>query len=213
MPRAFSESERERIEQRLLDAGRELFERQGLRKTNVAELARAAGIGKGSFYLFFPTKEDLFLALTDRFEREAKQALVDRLEVLIAEGVRGPELLRSYFVLQFELLETHPFLRILADPEQAEALMHKVSPERVAAEVERDASYFAELIADWQRRGLVDPSVDPRAASALSRAVFALIQGRGLIGEQDWPGMLELLIDALARRLAGTAPSPEEQPT
>jgi len=48
------------IRERLLAAGRELFARYGLRKTTVEELARAAGIAKGTFYLFFPSKEALY---------------------------------------------------------------------------------------------------------------------------------------------------------
>ena len=48
------------IKERLLAAGRELFARYGLRKTTVEELARAAGIAKGTFYLFFPSKEALY---------------------------------------------------------------------------------------------------------------------------------------------------------
>lgn len=60
MPRAFTDVERERIRERLLAAGRELFSRYGLRKTTVEELARAAGIAKGTFYLFFPSKEALY---------------------------------------------------------------------------------------------------------------------------------------------------------
>ncbi|RLE27205.1 TetR/AcrR family transcriptional regulator, partial [Candidatus Acetothermia bacterium] len=60
MPRAFTDAERERIRERLLAVGRELFARYGLRKTTVEELARASGIAKGTFYLFFPSKEALY---------------------------------------------------------------------------------------------------------------------------------------------------------
>jgi len=60
MPRAFTGAERAMIRERLLAAGRELFARYGLRKTTVEELARAAGIAKGTFYLFFPSKEALY---------------------------------------------------------------------------------------------------------------------------------------------------------
>ena len=42
MPKAFSTKEKEIIRQTLLDAGRKQFSQFGLRKTNVAELARAA---------------------------------------------------------------------------------------------------------------------------------------------------------------------------
>jgi AcrR family transcriptional regulator len=204
MPRAFNVDERDRIEARLLETGRRLFERQGLRKTNIAELAAAAGIGKGSFYLFYPSKEALFMAISDRFESQLKSSFTLELDALRKTGADARTLLRRYFALHFEAFERHPFLALLADRSEIEPQLRSVGPERFAVERERDASFFAELIESWQREGLVDPEIDPRAASALSRAVLALIQGRELIGEEDWPGMVELTIDAFALRLAST---------
>jgi AcrR family transcriptional regulator len=202
MPRGFSEEERVHIEARLLEVGRELFERQGLRKTNVAELAAAAGIGKGSFYLFFPSKEALFMAISDRFEAEVKASLVAELTELRESGADARELLRRYFELHFEVFARHPFLALIADRAEVEALVRKVGPERFAIEREKDARFFAELIRSWQREGLVDPSLEPRAVASLSRAVLALIQSRELIGDEDWDGLVELSIDAWAARLA-----------
>jgi AcrR family transcriptional regulator len=202
MPRAFHADERERIEARLIETGRRLFERQGLRKTNVAELAAAAGIGKGSFYLFYPSKEALFMAISDRFETQVKSAFTAELDALRKTGVDARTLLRRYFALHFEAFERHPFLALLGDRSELEPLLLRVGPERFAAERERDAAFFADLIASWQRAGVVDPDLDPRAVSALSRAVLALIQGRELIGDDDWPAMVELTIDAFASRVA-----------
>jgi AcrR family transcriptional regulator len=202
MPRAFREDERSHIEARLLETGRALFERQGLRKTNVAELAAAAGIGKGSFYLFYPTKEALFLAISDRFEAEIKRAFTRELEQLRRSGASVRVLLRRYFELHFEVFERHPFLALLTDTAEMEALVRKVGGDRFAAERDKDAAFFTELVARWQAEGLIDPSVEPRAIAALSRAILALIQGRELVGDDDWGPMVELLIDALAERLA-----------
>ena len=46
---------------RLLAAAREAFARRGFGEVNVDELCRAAGIGKGSFYRHYRSKEELFL--------------------------------------------------------------------------------------------------------------------------------------------------------
>ncbi|MEW6216455.1 MAG: TetR family transcriptional regulator, partial [Candidatus Bipolaricaulota bacterium] len=48
MPRALTETERETIRARLVEVGRELFARYGLKKTTVEELAHAAGVAKGT---------------------------------------------------------------------------------------------------------------------------------------------------------------------
>jgi AcrR family transcriptional regulator len=50
-------------EARILDATAELFAHYGFDKTTVSEIARAAGVSKGSIYLHFESKEALLEAL------------------------------------------------------------------------------------------------------------------------------------------------------
>ncbi|MCC5576105.1 TetR/AcrR family transcriptional regulator [Microtetraspora sp. AC03309] len=51
---------------RILDSARELVADHGVRKVTVSEIAGAAGVGKGTVYLYWPTKEDLILGLFAR---------------------------------------------------------------------------------------------------------------------------------------------------
>jgi AcrR family transcriptional regulator len=53
-----------RNRQRVLDAARKLFVERGL-EAPVEEIAAAAGVGVGTVYRHFPTKEDLFAALIE----------------------------------------------------------------------------------------------------------------------------------------------------
>ncbi len=50
---------------RLVEAARDLFLRQGYHNTGVKQILRAAGANSGSLYHYFPTKEDLLLAVLD----------------------------------------------------------------------------------------------------------------------------------------------------
>lgn len=52
-----------RTMQRLLDAGRTVFERQGFHAARVDDIVKAAKTSHGTFYLYFANKEDLFRAL------------------------------------------------------------------------------------------------------------------------------------------------------
>jgi AcrR family transcriptional regulator len=47
---------------KILDAAQKLFNTRGLRKTTVEDIARDAGIGKGTIYNYFEDKEAIFLA-------------------------------------------------------------------------------------------------------------------------------------------------------
>jgi TetR/AcrR family transcriptional repressor of nem operon len=53
---------------RLVDAARTLFWEQGYANTGIAQILKAAGALSGSLYYFFPTKEDLLLAVLEEYK-------------------------------------------------------------------------------------------------------------------------------------------------
>ncbi|MFH1513530.1 MAG: helix-turn-helix domain-containing protein, partial [Bacillota bacterium] len=59
MPKSFSDAERAYIKERLLREAEACLAAYGVRKTTVDELVRRAGIPKGTFYLFYASKEAL----------------------------------------------------------------------------------------------------------------------------------------------------------
>ena len=54
-------SKRERTLAALVEAGLDLFEKQGYEATTVAQIARAAGVTEMTFFRYFPAKEHLLL--------------------------------------------------------------------------------------------------------------------------------------------------------
>jgi len=62
------EPESKDTRERLVAAAAELFWRQGYAATGVAQILREAGARSGSLYYFFPTKEDLLMAVLERYK-------------------------------------------------------------------------------------------------------------------------------------------------
>ena len=52
------------------------FARHGFAKTSMADIARASGISRTSLYNHFPTKEDVFKALSGRINTRVYNAVV-----------------------------------------------------------------------------------------------------------------------------------------
>ena len=50
-------------EQRILDTAADLFARQPFHKVLLSDVARVASVGKGTLYLYFKSKEDLYFAV------------------------------------------------------------------------------------------------------------------------------------------------------
>jgi TetR/AcrR family transcriptional repressor of nem operon len=59
--------------EKILAAGRSLFEARGYSALGVAEICKAAGVPKGSFYYFYASKEALALAVVDEHWAEQRR--------------------------------------------------------------------------------------------------------------------------------------------
>ena len=66
---------REEVREAILDAADRLLARYGYRKMTVEDIAREAGIGKGTVYLHFPSKEEVVLSRVDRMVERLKERL------------------------------------------------------------------------------------------------------------------------------------------
>lgn len=64
--------------QRLLDTAQELFYARSYADVGVQEICEKAGVKKGSFYHFFPSKRDLTLAMLDESWRHLKESMLDQ---------------------------------------------------------------------------------------------------------------------------------------
>ena len=83
--RALDGDDKEARRQAILDAADELFaQRHSL--ANVADVAEAAGLAKGTVYLYFQSKEEIYLALHSRGVEHFFSSLIERL----ADRDRGP---------------------------------------------------------------------------------------------------------------------------
>jgi len=61
----------------ILDGAKKLFSRNGYYQTHVEDILREVKIGKGTFYLYFKNKEDLFISILERFLDEWEEAVLN----------------------------------------------------------------------------------------------------------------------------------------
>jgi AcrR family transcriptional regulator len=197
MPRAFTDREREVIRGRLVGTGRDLFARRGLRATTVEQLARGAAISKGAFYLFFPTKEALLLAVIEQFEAEFQE----RLEAQVVAAPR--EAVRTLLHAALHARDEHPLME-LALTEETVGVLRTMTPEQQEAFLNRDIEMVARILGRLAARG-VHVAVEPAVLAGLLRALVFVGMHRGDIGPTVAPMVQDLLIESLERDLLARA--------
>ncbi|MGD9668595.1 MAG: TetR/AcrR family transcriptional regulator [Hyphomicrobiaceae bacterium] len=99
-----SAADAEAKRQRILKAALEVFSRHGFEAARLDEVARKAGVAKGTLYLYYPNKQAMFEALV----RSSVEPLLDDLAAVVRQQACPPEeLLENIFALfRREILET-----------------------------------------------------------------------------------------------------------
>ena len=107
-------SKRELRREQILKIASELFSEKSYHDVTVDEIAGEVGVAKGTIYLYFPSKERLYLEiLEDSFE-----AIESLLEKEIAKGDSAPLKLKKVLRLIFEFYQMNlDVLRILSRDE------------------------------------------------------------------------------------------------
>jgi len=59
--------DRESRREQILQAAIHVFAQRGYRTTSVADIIEEAGVARGTFYLYFPGKQEIFVAIIDHF--------------------------------------------------------------------------------------------------------------------------------------------------
>ena len=153
MPRAFTDTERDRIHRKLLAAGRSCFTRYGLKKTTIEDLVKLAGIAKSSFYLFFDSKEALYIELMMSEMPEMVQRLVD-----VSFGATDDT--REALILLLRAIvheiETNEFARIIFDdPRQIEQLSAAIDFEEIMKQWKTIFEPLSQAITEAQDQGKI----------------------------------------------------------
>ena len=70
----------ERRKNQILDAATLIFSEKGFSRANTDEIAKKAGLGKGTLYRYFKDKKDIFFSVVDRGLGKLKEKILKGVE-------------------------------------------------------------------------------------------------------------------------------------
>jgi AcrR family transcriptional regulator len=201
MPRAFSENEKEVIRRQMREKSIRLFETHGLRKTSVDDITQAVGISKGAFYLFYASKEELFLEILEQMECDLRQRVLEFTLHPEGDNCQNVRRILSSFLLAYD---AYPLLKNFGQTD-FDYLVRKLPAERVQAHLERDATFFDSFAEKIKREGIA-LRVSPRVAFRLVLSLFLVSLHRHDLDEDAYTETMNILTDLVAGYIAeGTA--------
>jgi AcrR family transcriptional regulator len=166
----------------IIEAALELFGERGFGATRLEDVARRAGVAKGTLFVYFPTKQDLFRAVA----RSVLAVNLEPLQQAASQLDRPAELIPALLVQAAHVAETRlpTMMRLLIGEGRAFPDLAQVWHDEVVSKVLGGVTM---AIARAQARGEIRPG-DPRLhAFSIVGPILAGVIFREVFGASDAP--------------------------
>ncbi len=193
------EREKEQRRNDIIDAAEKLFFSRGLETTTMDEVAEQAELSKGTLYLYFKNKEDLYLAVNARglrimtkMIRESTAKANDSLEKIVATGKAYYHFYKTYpdyfnLLLYYEILESSPEDKSNSASECEEIGM-------------KGLDFFAGIIKEAINHGSIRTDIDPEKIAVMLWAnitgVIQITHKKGVLLKEHFEINAEEIVEA-----------------
>ena len=208
MPKIYTDEERADIRARLKKEANILMLEKGVKKTTVDELVRRAGIPKGTFYLFYPSKEMLLFDCAQDFHEQVDEYLTEGMKSIVCKykiDVDKKDALSGYVdeitdvIIGAMKIVQNSCLKVLLEPEAMKLILDKLPKDVLGKHRKQDNDpqngMFKELISG---RGMDIEEI----TGAFTMVIFGSMY-RQVIGEENIDAATRYLVRGLVMQIFG----------
>lgn len=167
----------------------------GMRKTTVDELVRRVHIPKGTFYLFYPSKESLFFDVFCKLHDKLQEDLLGQIHKLHG-NITADTVTEVLFALYKQVDNTFLFSFIAGG--ELELLVRKLPPEIVDQHAREDDFSMEKLLSLLPG---VRSQENIKTFSAVLRAVFCTMLHKREVGEDVFDHAMKIMLRGVVIQL------------
>lgn len=177
----------------IYEAGRELFLLSGFKDVNVSDITKRAGVGIGTFYNYFQSKDELFFDIYFKENETAKKTIVGSLDLNDDPIVLATK-----------------FLTLSAEAMSKNRILQEWYNKDIFGDLEtryRDKydcflfDFFMDLLKKWKLENRIRHDIDDEMLFALINSVTYLDTHKKDIGIQYFPKVIHLLVAFILKGL------------
>lgn len=195
VPKSYSEQEREYIRNRLKEEAAKCLTIYGIRRTTVDELVKRVNIPKGTFYLFYKSKELLLFEVIQEQQEIINNRLYQTISAIAGTEFSAENLTDAIFEF-YKMAEKMPILKLL-DLGEVELLVRKLPQETVAAHLQDDTDTIEKMLALLP----VKKNVNIKVISSAFHAIYYATLHKAEIGEEQYDDALRVLIYGIVTQI------------
>ncbi|GIN87993.1 hypothetical protein J6TS2_43790 [Heyndrickxia sporothermodurans] len=193
MPKIVDENEKQRIKELMFEKGVNLIKQKGIKKVTVEDITKATGIGKGSFYLYYNSKEELLYDILKRCESN----MFNRIEALKSNKISKKE---KAIKAAKEIFLAPDSIILYVTPTDFESLLRRLPSEIYEQEKEKAKDYFKRTTDIFE---IDENACDINVLSQLMDALSFVASNSNNFYSDGRQKALEILVTAIAEYIAG----------
>lgn len=195
MPKVFSKEERNHIDQKLREEAAYCLSKYGVKGTTVDELVRRVKIPKGTFYLFYASKEILLFQVLLDLHEVVEKKLIESINRI--ENKRDVEAVTDAIFALYKLTDQSGLLRLMSSGELT--LINKKLPEKMLEEHLHEDDNQIKTIFALLHLSYATPDIS--YYSSAFRILFLSMLNKQEVGEEFADQALRLCIKGLVMQM------------
>jgi AcrR family transcriptional regulator len=185
----------------LLRCGRELFSTKGFKDTNVVDITKAAGMAAGTFYIYFPSKDKLFMDIFIEENIKLKKSILDELDLEAEPAAVIGEIMEK----NIRGLNSNPILKQWYNKDVFGRIEKLYREENGTDYISFMYDCFIDIVRKWQCDGKMRSDIDAEMIMAIFAALINIDTHKDEIGLQYFPQIMEIMGNFVMKGLTDTS--------
>ena len=182
----------------LFNCGKELFSRNGFKDTNVSDITKISGIGTGTFYNYYSSKDELFMEIYLEENEKLKKKIMKSINIDQDPG----SVVKELMLLNLKGMKSNPILKEWYNKEVSVKIENYFREQKGLNRLDFMYQDFFEIIKRWQKEGKIRNDIDSTMIMAIFTSIITIEIHKEEIGLQYFPEILDYLTDFTMKGLA-----------
>jgi len=183
--------------QQLYQSAKAMFSERGFKDTNISAITKAANMAVGTFYLYYSSKEQLFMEIFKDENTRLKRELLDKLD--LNESPKAI-ILRMLKINQ-EGIQTNPILREWYTSDEFRKIEQAYREAHAIDSLNFLYDTFLSLVERWQAEGKMRSDIDSKMIMKVFEAVINVDTHKDELGMEYFPNLLDIMTDLILKGL------------
>ncbi len=182
----------------IFNSAKELFSVKGFKDTNVSDITKMAGIGVGTFYNYYSSKEGLFIEILKEENKKVKESILESFD-----SKDDPVQAVVKFVMQnFKVMQSNPIMKEWYNRDVYSKIERCFDEQGGMGSIQEFLnSGQTELIQQWKAEGKIRNDLDDHLIGAIFTAIPYIDLHKNEIGIQYFPQVLYCITEFVMKGL------------